>query len=107
MDDQEVLSNITADIVSERVYSDFLSQLFACAVGNWRRVDQLSVDVADLPQRLDDIDPDVLNSFRVSWLDFPNSLHGEGFCLIVFYAESIFWNNAILFNRQLFLKKEI
>lgn len=55
MGDQEVLSNITADIVSERVYGNFLTQLFAFTAGEWKRVDELSADVADLPWRLDDI----------------------------------------------------
>lgn len=91
-DDEIVLHNACADLVTEKKNEAFLSALLCSQrLGEW-------VAVRELCQRVgvgvDCLTPDLF----AAWLPDPKSR--EGYVVIVFYDDESLWSLAALYNRS-------
>jgi hypothetical protein len=102
---EDSLADITADLVEHAENTLFLERLFALEPGVWENVAVLCRDMPHLKDQIASLkrpDPGVL---RVTWLDYPRSAHGKGYCLIIFFMEELHWSNVALYNKAWFRQK--
>jgi hypothetical protein len=96
-DSLEVLSAISADLVSDSTFLPCLRRLFSYPQGKWQEL----IDIVDgedkMLDTLEDLGPDFAPIY-VTWLPFQKSENGNGYCLIIFYLESQLWSFTALFN---------
>jgi len=98
---EEILLELSADIVSFKHNSNFLKRLFNEDAGTMLYAKDLSTDLHSIESRIVEIEGIVKGSLRVGWLDFSNSPYGRGFALVIFFVEEIFWNTVAIYNRNL------
>lgn len=48
----------------------------------------------------------LMTKIVVTWIDYPNAEFQEYSAIILFLAESTFWNQIALYNKQLFDEKQ-
>jgi hypothetical protein len=95
---EDELSDIAADLVSLKENHPFLRRLFSVDPGHWVALAGTCRDIALLGKRLSE--PDIADvAPNVTWADYPMSLHGGGYCTIIFFAESVGWYKLALFNK--------
>jgi hypothetical protein len=98
---EDELSDICADLVSYD--STLLDRLFSSKSGLW-------LDVASSCElhleRIKEINQQVGGAVDITWLDYPNSTSGKGFCTVIFFLEPLLWNYIAIYNRLLFVKAD-
>jgi hypothetical protein len=87
------LAAIAADIVSEAEHEPVVRRLLAQPQGVWIEL----VDLVSGSKRLSRASE--LASCRATWLDFPKSAYGSGYCTIIFFSEELHWHTIALYNR--------
>jgi hypothetical protein len=102
---EDNLSNITADLVGLEKNSVFLDRLFSIKMGTWVPVIQLCRGITDVEERLARLQKSFDGTLHVAWLDYPDSVYGQGYCTIIFFSEQLHWNSIALYNKQSFLQK--
>ena len=96
--------DFAADVVTD--YEAALVRLFAYPAGQWVRLDELSDQIEDLPERLGDIEQMLDGPVVAAWLDYSQSDYGPGFCTIVFFAEAIMRTAVAVYNRHHLLDQQ-
>jgi len=102
---EDALLDITADLLTTTEGEDFLDRLFALDAGQWMTTAELCPNDSSIHQRL--LAAEQLGGGRldVTWLAYPVSQYGMGYCLIIFYFEALHWSTTPIYNRSLFLRK--
>ena len=93
-------SEITADLVEFEENEPFLERLFQLEPGVWANLDCLCDDLDDYKERLNVLQKTFQEKVRVTWLNYPASRYGDGYCLILFFADEHQWHNVALYNKQ-------
>ncbi|MEX0272079.1 hypothetical protein AB3R30_23420 [Leptolyngbyaceae cyanobacterium UHCC 1019] len=104
LDPEDLLSCITADLLEYDRNSPFLVRLFAQKSGEWSAIEPLCANLPDIETQLHALSAISSAQLRVTWLSYPAAT-GSGFCLILFFAEALHWDNLALYNQALFLKR--
>ena len=102
---EERLADLTADLVECEENSVFLERLFSLKAGVWEDVTALCRDIVHLEEHMAQLQRSSKGRLQVTWLDYPASTHGKGYCLIVFFVEEPHWSNVALYNKQWFSRK--
>lgn len=102
---EDELSNLTADLVTLEINYPFLNRLFSVESGKWVELESLCIDLNEIKAELVEMKKSFQGTIRVSWLEYPDAVCGEGFCTIIFFVEALHWSNLALYNQQLFFKK--
>ena len=102
---EERLADLTADLVACEENSAFLERLFSLKAGVWEDVTVLCRDVGHLADQMAQLQRSSKSRLHATWLNYPASTHGKGYCLIVFFAEELDWSNVALYNKQWFSRK--
>ena len=105
MNVEEKLADLTADLVEYEAHSVFLERLFALKAGVWEDVTVLCRHVVHLEDHMAQLQQSSTGRLHATWLNYPVSTHGKGYCLILFFAEELHWSNAVLYNKQWFSQK--
>jgi hypothetical protein len=101
---ERALTEIAADLVGQKKGVSFLERLFAMESGRWEELAVLCVDLPEILARLAGLDEQYIGDLRATWLEYPTSSHGSGYCLIFLFSDTM-WNHVASFNRGLFLKE--
>lgn len=99
---EDQLSCLTADLLELKQNSSFLEQLFQQKAGQWTEVNSLCNNLDNIINELALIRHQYQLDLQVTWLDYPQSVLGDGYCLIIFYLESLHWNQVSLYNKKHF-----
>jgi hypothetical protein len=97
---RNTLSEITADLVEFEENEPFLARLFQLEPGIWAKLDCLCDNLADYKERLTMLQKTFQEKVRVTWLNYPDSRYGDGYCLILFFADEHQWHNVALYNKR-------
>jgi hypothetical protein len=98
---EDWLSCISADLLEYDRNSLFLERLFAQKSGEWSTIESLCDGLPDIETQLQHLAAISPAELRVTWLDYPTAA-GLGFCLILFFVESLHWSNLAVYNQALF-----
>lgn len=101
---EDQLSCLTADLLELKTNQQFLEELFKVASGQWRDVGSLCTNLDQIISELELIYHNCEDKLQVTWLDYPQSVLGVGYCLITFYLESLHWSQVSLYNKKYFDK---
>ena len=102
---EERLADLTADLVECEENSVFLERLFSLKAGVWEDVTTLCRDIVHLEDHMAQLQQSSKGRLQATWLDYPASTHGKGYCLIIFFVEERHWSNVALYNKQWFSRK--
>ena|GEM_PF-1015601 len=102
---EERLEELTADLVESEENSVFLERLFSLKAGVWEDVTALCRDIVHLEDDMAQLQQSSKDGLRATWLNYPASTHGKGYCLIIFFIEELHWSNVALYNKQWFSRK--
>jgi hypothetical protein len=102
---EERLADLTADLVECEENSVFLERLFSLKAGVWEDVTALCRDIVHLEDHMAQLQRSSKGRLHATWLDYPVSTHGKGYCLIIFFVEELHWSNVALYNKQWFSRK--
>lgn len=89
-------ADFTADLLSLRESESILTQLFLNPLGQWLDFSNLLND-DEILQKLASLQADCDGKLRVTWLEHPEL--DRGYCLVLFYVDSLGWNNLALYNK--------
>jgi hypothetical protein len=99
---EERLAALSADLVECEENSVFLERLFSLEAGAWEDVMALCHDIVHLEDDMAQLQRSSEGRLQTTWLDYPASTHGKGYCLIIFFAEELHWSNVALYNKRRF-----
>ncbi len=97
---EDQLLGLTADLVEEEEV--FIERLFSHNQGEWIDISLLCKDLYKVEDALEKLEQVVKDKIRVTWLNYPASLYGSGYCLIIFFIEMRHWHNVAVYNKQHF-----
>jgi len=96
----DTLSEITADLVEFEENEPFLDRLFQLEPGVWVEVECLCDDLDGYQAKLKKWKKTFQDRVRVTWLNYPAFTDGDGYCLIIFFADQQQWHNVAMYNKQ-------
>lgn len=96
----DTLSELTADLVEFEENEPFLRRLFKLEPGNWVDLDCLCDGLDGYKVTLARLKKSHQERVRVTWLHYPDSAYGEGYSLIVFFADRQQWHNIAVYNKE-------
>jgi hypothetical protein len=96
------LSEVTANLVEFEENELFLRRLFQLRPGVWADLDFLIEDLGILGELRRALKNSFQERVRVTWLDYSDSRYGDGYSLILFFAEEQQWHNVALYNKSRF-----
>ena len=102
MNIENKLADITAALVELEENSTFLGRLFSIEAGKWVDAVSLCKGLTQIKGKQKKLKEETV---RVTWLDYPDVAHGNGYCLIIFFSEELYWSSVALYNKQWFLRK--
>jgi hypothetical protein len=98
LDIEEEWADFTADLLSLRSNESLLKNLFFHPIGQWLNFSDLLDDRDDVWNQLNKLQSDCGGALQVTWLGHPQL--DRGYCLILFYVDSLDWNNLSLYNKS-------
>jgi hypothetical protein len=101
MTPEEMLTDISADLLAEARNRLFLERLLSEKPGTWFEVGSLVGGLGTVEERLRFALQDLEGPVRVTWLDYPESAYGSGYCVIVFFCEYLNWSQVAIYNANL------
>ncbi len=96
---RELLDAFVSNLLAERRYESFVTNLFRSEQGRWLSVEQLCRGLAGVEsyfRRLSDL---VKRELLVVWLDHPDAAGEYGY--VHFYLEDYFWTTSAIYNLRL------
>jgi hypothetical protein len=97
---EDQLSEITADLIEFKTNQIFLHRLFSKPEGEWLKVISLCDNLENIRNLFDLLPEKTAANLQVTWLNYPHSVYGEGYCLITFFEDELHWSNVALYNKQ-------
>lgn len=104
---EDQFGDIAADVVSSEGSENFLKRLFALPVGHWAKACELSEGMSEIEDKLWPLEEEIRDDLWVMWLEYPNALEANGFCVILFFVGSLHWETTVLLNKQLFENEQL
>ena len=104
MNVEDKLSDITSDLVELEENIIFLERLFSIESGIWIEVTSLSIGLRK-ENSIGKLSRSLKGKLWVTWLDYPISTYGKGYCTIIFFSEELHWSSVALYNKQWFSQK--
>jgi hypothetical protein len=98
LDIEEEWADFTADLLSLRSNESLLKNLFFHPIGQWLNFSDLLGKQDDIRQQLNKLQTDCAGILQVTWLGHPQL--DRGYCLVLFYVDSLDWNNLSLYNKS-------
>jgi hypothetical protein len=103
---EEQLEDLCGDLVAYRDNEPFIRRLFSSKPGDWHTlVDLCAGLIGGTLETLSSFPGEPAAQPRVTWIDLPDSLHGPGYAVILFFLEDPQWSMAALYHYGL-LKQE-
>ncbi len=104
------LTDIAADMLTES--HGFLERLLLSKEGKWLTASILckgldflsSISENKAEKELELLENEAEGVLLVTWLSYPETAYGEGYCIIIFFVESIHWSTIAVFNKDVFLQ---
>ncbi len=97
LDIEEELTDFTADLLALKANEVFLERLFAKPVGQWSDLAGFFDKNEQIYHKLTSLQANCEGTLRVTWLEHPELV--KGYCLVLFYVDSLEWNNLALYNK--------
>lgn len=98
---EERLSNIAADLLSERRFEPFVRRIHAVAPGTWQAVSDCCCDLTGLPNSAAAVFARHAHAFVVTHLPWPGSAEGDLFSLVLFVHTEEHWSTIAAYNRAI------
>ena len=95
----ERLSNVAADLLSERRFELFIHRLLAVAPGAWQAVADCCSGLPALPGFAAEVFAEHADTFVVTHLQRPGSAEGDPYALVLFVHSEELWSTIALYNR--------
>jgi hypothetical protein len=95
----ERLSNVAADLLSERRFEPFIRRLFAVVPGAWQGVADCCSGLPAPPRFAAEIFAEHTDSFVVTHLQWPGSAEGDSYALVLFVHTEVLWSTIAVYNR--------
>lgn len=102
---EEQLADITADLVEREENSLFLERLFSQKAGTWAAAAVLCDDLVPIKTQIEQLQKQGTETLQVTWLDYPRSAYGKGYCVIIFFSADLHWSSVAIYNQRWFLQK--
>lgn len=99
---EDHLADMTADLVELEENSPFLERLFALKAGAWQDTAVLCHDLGHRKDQIEQLQKQLPGKLQVTWIDYPTSACGSGYCVIIFFSEELHWSNVALYNKAWF-----
>jgi hypothetical protein len=99
---EDDLTDITADLVQLEENSPFLERLFSLQAGVWEDAAVLCHDLGHRKDQIEQLQKQLPGKLQVTWIEYPKSAYGSGYCVIIFFAEELHWSNVALYNKAWF-----
>jgi hypothetical protein len=100
---EDTLSDLTADLVASN--EPFMERLLTGEAGRWEEVATLCAEFPEPLAKLAVLEEPYQGDLRVTWLDYPDSSYGPGYCVVLFYSEGLNWRTVAIFNQHLFVER--
>ena len=97
---EENLSNVAADLLSERRFEPFVRRLFAVQPGVWQGVASCCSGLPILPKFAVEVFSEHSETFLVSYLPWPGIPDGDPYALVFFVHADNYWSTTALYNRD-------
>ncbi len=99
---EEKLSNVAADLLSERRFEAFVRRLFAAPPGVWQGVAACCSSMPVLPGLAAEVFAGHAECFVVTHLPWPGLPSRDPYALVLFLHADIMWSTTALYNRAVF-----
>lgn len=103
IDIEDELADFTADLIALSANEYILSRLFAEPAGSWSNLASFLERHQQAVQAVKKIQADCDGTVQVTWLEHPILDHG--YCLVLFYVDSLGWNNLAVYNKARLQRK--
>lgn len=90
---EDELADFTADLLALKSNEHVLQRLFSEPAGVWSDVGSF----VESHQTSESLKLIYDGALQVTWLDHPEL--DSGYCLVLFYADSVGWNNLAIYNK--------
>lgn len=97
LDIKEELTDFTADLLALKVHEVFLERLFAKPRGGWSDLADFFDKDEQVSHKLASLQTNCEGTLWVTWLVHPELV--KGYCLVLFYVDSLAWNNLAVYNK--------
>jgi hypothetical protein len=97
LDIEEEWADFTADLLSLKSNEYLLHGLFSHPIGQWLNFSDVLDSHDDVWHQLNKLQSDCGGELQVTWLGHPQL--DRGYCLVLFYVDSLDWNNLSLYNK--------
>lgn len=98
LDIEEEWADFTADLLSLRSNESLLKNLFSHPIGQWLDFSDLLDSQDEVWNQLNKLQSNYGGILQVTWLNHPRL--DRGYCLVLFYVNSLDWNNLSLYNKS-------
>ena len=99
---EEELFDFTADLLTLKVNLSFLEVVLAQPQGQWVNVATAVQDLEISSETLQALEAAAKGQLQVTWLNHPET--SDDYCLVLFFMESLNWNNLAVYHRKLISK---
>jgi hypothetical protein len=99
LDLEDELLDFTADLLALKANQVALVALFERSAGQWVNLSELVQGLPAVQRQLTDLEGLAPGPLRVTWLRHPET--SEDYCLVLFFMESLGWDNLALYHRAL------
>ena len=97
LETEDEWADFTADLLSLKISGPILKRLFTNPLGHWLDFSELLSGHDETVRKLEILQSECDGTLRVAWLDYPDL--DRGYCMILFYVDSLGWNNLALYNK--------
>ena len=97
LDVEDELEDFTADLLALKQNEGILRRLFDHSLGQWSDLMSLLDESGSVANGLQVLEEKCGGSLQLTWLEHPDL--NTGYCFILFYVDSLAWNNLALYNK--------
>lgn len=94
---EDELADFTADLLALRANELVLQGLFENPLGNWSDLANFLDGPSEIAEKLTFLQTECDGTLQVTWLEHPEL--DQGYCLVLFYMDSLGWNSLALYNK--------
>lgn len=101
VDAVQELTDLFADFVQDGTSKPALELLFEQNAGQWIEFQTLCHKVEKLRFGFEQVKLSFEGNVFVTWIDFPQCEYGDGYCVIVLFAEYLIFSTTAIYNKAL------